>query len=169
MEHAARRFLAKPTDILGGVPLVVLVNVGTASAAEIVAGALKDHRRAVIMGGKTFGKGSVQSTVAMENGSALKLTMARYFTPSGTSIQATGIVPDIVLDNVRVARVKEPERSPIKESVLAGHLKNETMQAGDKDAAPASESMQSALAPEEDFALYEALNLLQALNLLKGS
>ena len=112
-QHAAQQFLAKPTDILGGVPLVVLVNGGTASAAEIVAGALKDHRRAVIMGGKTFGKGSVQSTLVMENGSALKLTMARYFTPAGTSIQAAGIVPDIVLDNVQVARVEEPGRSPM--------------------------------------------------------
>ena len=147
----------------------MLVNGGTASAAEIVAGALKDHRRAVIMGGKTFGKGSVQSTLVMENGSALKLTMARYFTPAGTSIQAAGIVPDIVLDNVQVARVEEPERSPMHESKLAGHLENETTQTEDKDDATASEPMQNGPAPEEDFALYEALNLLQALSLLKGS
>ena len=167
-EHAAQRFLASPADILGGVPLVVLVNGGTASAAEIVAGALKDHRRTVIMGGKTFGKGSVQSTLVMENGSALKLTMARYFTPAGRSIQAAGIVPDIVLD-VQVARVEKPERSPIQESTLAGHLENEATQTEDNDDATPSEPMQSTLTPEEDFALYEALNLLQAVNLLKGS
>ena len=151
---------------------MVLVNGGTASAAEIVAGALKDHRRSVIMGGTTFGKGSVQSTLVLENGSALKLTMARYFTPAGTSIQAAGIVPDIVLDDVQVARVEKPERSPMQDSKLAGHLENKATQAGgteNKGDVTASEPVQSAPTVEEDFALYEALNLLKALSLLKGS
>ena len=108
--HAQRKFHARPLDVLEGAPLVVLVNGATASAAEIVAGALKDHRRAIILGSRTFGKGSVQTILPLPDGSALKLTTARYITPSGTAIQAAGIVPDRVLDDVRVTGLKRPAR-----------------------------------------------------------
>lgn len=109
-----------------GFPIICLVNGGSASAAEIVAGALQDHGRAVIMGTQTFGKGSVQTVIELEDGSALKLTIARYFTPSGRSIQEKGISPDIVVEQVRMSEVKpvltdEPEK---KERDLQGHLKN---------------------------------------------
>ena len=93
-------FPTKPGDILNGAPIVVLMNVGSASASEIVAGALQDHKRAIIMGEESFGKGSVQSMMSLQDGYGLKLTTARYFTPSGRSIQAKGISPDIELDNI---------------------------------------------------------------------
>ena len=162
LEDARLKFNAKPTDILEGAPLVVLVNGGSASASEIVAGALQDHRRAVIMGAPTFGKGSVQTILPMENGSALKLTTARYYTPSGRSIQASGIAPDIVLEPMRVASVGSGA-GRIKEADLSGHLDggNPADAAGDAETAPPR-----SLA-EEDFVLYEALNLLKGLGILR--
>ena len=94
-EDSAQRFNAKPGDIAEGLPLVVLINEGSASASEIVAGALRDHRRAIVMGTGSFGKGSVQSMIPITGHGALKLTTARYYTPSGASIQGKGIEPDI--------------------------------------------------------------------------
>ncbi len=150
---------AKPSDVLDGAPIVVLVNGGSASASEIVAGALQDHKRAVIMGERTFGKGSVQTILPMENGSALKLTTARYFTPSGTSIQAKGIEPDIALDNVRVERVSRRDR--VKEADLAGHLSGGQDNAASED----GDGGEPRLA-DQDYPLYEALNLLKGLSIL---
>src|SRR5262249_37459885 len=117
-------------------PMVVLVNGGTASASEIVAGALQDHKRAVILGTTTFGKGSVQTILPLDDNSALRLTTARYYTPSGRSIQATGIVPDIVMDNVLMAKVGEgPNKrsSGLREANLPRHFENKK---GEKDKAP---------------------------------
>ena len=164
LEDARLKFNAKPTDILDGAPLVVLVNGGSASASEIVAGALQDHRRAIIMGAPTFGKGSVQTILPMENGSALKLTTARYYTPSGRSIQASGIAPDIVLEPMRVASLGSGS-GRIKEADLSGHLDGGTS-GNPADGAGDAETAAKSLA-EEDFVLYEALNLLKGLGILR--
>ena len=107
--------------------MVVLVNGGTASASEIVAGALQDHKRAVILGTTTFGKGSVQTILPLDDSSALRLTTARYYTPSGRSIQATGIVPDIVMENILMARVGENGKGRtvgLREANLPRHFEN---------------------------------------------
>ena len=165
LDDAKLKFSAKPTDILEGAPLVVLVNGGSASASEIVAGALQDHRRAVIMVNDTFGKGSVQTILPMENGSALKLTTSRYYTPSGRSIQASGIRPDIQLETLGVASL-DIESRRIKEADLAGHLDGDSGGIGDAGVGDAAAAPRRSLA-EEDFGLYEALNLLKGLDILR--
>ena len=153
-------FSATPGDVLDGAPLVVLVNGGSASASEIVAGALQDHHRGIITGSKTFGKGSVQTILPLGNGSALKLTTARYYTPSGRSIQAEGIEPDIKLERVRVAAVENAPEG-IKEADLAGHLENGNKK---KDEGEKEEHSLVDLATR-DYQLYEALNILRSLKL----
>jgi len=164
IDDSALEFKASPNDALKGAPLIVLINSGSASASEIVAGALQDHKRAVIMGSKSFGKGSVQTILPMNNGAALKLTTARYFTPAGRSIQAEGIVPDIPLDRINLTTANEPEFEPVTEADLAGHLDSgqETQKgnAGNADKQPAMHRV------EQDYQLYEALNLLKGLHIL---
>ena len=160
------KFKAAPDDVLEGAPIVVLVNGGSASASEIVAGALQDHKRAVIMGQQTFGKGSVQTIVPVNERTAVKLTTARYFTPNGRSIQAEGIVPDIELGNVRLT-AGEDSSARLKEADLAGHLSNpedngETSEKGEESAAKTDED-----AADTDYALSEALNLLKGLAILR--
>jgi carboxyl-terminal processing protease len=165
-------FDAKPNDLAQGAPIVVLVNGGSASASEIVAGALQDSRRAVIMGSKTFGKGSVQTILPMSNTAALKLTTARYYTPSGRSIQAEGIVPDIVLDKVKVSAAEAVEET--KEADLSRHLGDTPAESSEGGAAPvdssgAADPMDAIEKPEAlattDYELYEAFNLLKGLTI----
>ena len=156
------KFSATPADVLNGNPIVVLVNGGSASASEIVAGALQDHNRAIIMGEKTFGKGSVQTILPMNTNSALKLTTARYYTPSGRSIQAEGIVPHIKLESLRVQKIKTDFKR-LKEADLSGHLEN-----GEKlKKAKEEEKDPIADLADTDYQLYEALNTLKAINISK--
>ena len=154
---------ATPNDMLKGAPMIVLVNGGSASASEIVSGALQDDKRAIIMGSKTFGKGSVQTVVPLGNDTAIKLTTARYYTPSGRSIQAEGIEPDIVLDDLKVAEVKKQITAPIKEADLEGHLLNNEKA---KPAEHKDDKKERVDLAEKDYALYEALNVLKGMAFL---
>jgi carboxyl-terminal processing protease len=159
------KFEASPERQLDGAPLVVLVNGGSASASEIVAGALQDHKRAIILGTRTFGKGSVQTILPLNNEAALKLTTARYYTPSGRSIQAEGIEPDIILDPLKVTRVEDVGER-IKEADLAGHLENGASKK--KKNAKKKKEKELSLA-QTDYQLYEALNILKGMKILLGN
>jgi carboxyl-terminal processing protease len=153
------KFSATPGDLLDGAPLVVLVDNGTASAAEIVTGALKDNHRALVMGRRTFGKGSVQTVLPLGNGDAVKLTTARYYTPDGTSIQVAGITPDIVLGNVSVRADRNPSLDDDEhEGDLPNHL------AGDQTATQDADAGSLAV---KDYALSEALHVLKGLALVR--
>jgi carboxyl-terminal processing protease len=163
IDDSSHRYLATPGDSLNGAPLVVLINGGSASASEIVAGALQDHKRGIILGTKSFGKGSVQTIQELRNGSAVKLTTARYFTPHGRSIQATGIEPDIKLSTVKLSSNDQKSLTTYSEADLDGSLSNPN---GDSNR-DNKEDQSEALA-ESDFQLYEALNLLKGLNILSG-
>jgi carboxyl-terminal processing protease len=127
LEAQRQKYYAHKSGTYGGFPMVVLVNGGSASASEIVAGALQDHQRAILLGTQTFGKGSVQTILPLEKDAALRLTTARYYTPNGRPIQATGIEPDITMENkilVAKAEVPEPDGA-IREENLRGHLQAE--------------------------------------------
>ena len=156
LNDSGMRFSANRATVAPDVPLVVLINGGSASAAEIVAGALQDQRRGVVMGTDSFGKGSVQQVMPLGNGEGLKLTTALYFTPNGRSIQAQGIEPDVEVVRGRI-EVAESSRLEVREADLQGHLENRN---GPRLRDEMSERLR------EDYQLGEALNLLKALNVL---
>jgi len=152
-----QRYNARPGDIINGLPMIVLINSGSASASEIVAGALQDHERALLLGTKSFGKGSVQTIIPLAgNRGAMKLTTARYYTPSGRSIQQVGIVPDIEVKQAHVEAIAAPTRP--READLRGALQNSDNPPAADDAAKATADQ-----PPEDYQLARALDLLRGI------
>jgi len=154
------RFNATPGDIAEGLPIVVLINGGSASASEIVAGALQDHRRAIVMGTRSFGKGSVQTIIPIPGHGALRLTTARYYTPSGRSIQALGIEPDIVIRQAKVEPLEDVEADQ-READLRNRLPNDVPQTAE-NGPKAPEALD-----QRDYQLARAVDLLEALALMR--
>jgi len=175
----AQRFNAKSGDLAKGMPIIVLINGGSASASEIVAGALQDHRRAIVLGTKSFGKGSVQTIIPLQGHGAIRLTTARYYTPAGRSIQARGIEPDIEVEQARVTAVNGPRRR--SEADLRRHLENGNNDAtrledkvkdkSEQEAKPTAEAEKPASAATstddpQDFQLTYALDLMRGITLM---
>ncbi|MDD2052723.1 S41 family peptidase [Pseudomonas putida] len=158
------RFSATGKDLSEAVPMVVLINGGSASASEIVAGALQDQKRAVLMGTTSFGKGSVQTVLPLSNDQALKITTALYFTPNGRSIQAQGIVPDIEVRQARITNAQDDET--FKEADLQGHLGNGN---GGADKPSVKTVKGKARPQDDDFQLSQALSLLKGLSVTRGN
>jgi len=205
-EDSKRKYLAVPEDYLRGsrddyiknvpasiktVPMVVLVNGGSASASEIVAGALQDHKRAVVMGTQSFGKGSVQTILPLNSNAAIKLTTARYFTPSGRSIQAKGIVPDIVVEETpggvsrerlreadlerHLGNGKEPEMTKALDPASVTPKKDAAPKGRDKERDKSKDEADEVIKPpfeiagKDDYQLGQAVNLLKGLQILQNS
>lgn len=162
LANAELRFSATADNASDGVPLVVLINGGSASASEIVAGALQDHKRGILMGSDSFGKGSVQTVLPLNNDRALKLTTALYYTPKGRSIQAQGIVPDIIVERAKISQ--EENTLGLKEADLMGHLGNGN---GGADKRMSSKKDSKPRLQDEDYQINQAVNLLKGLNILK--
>lgn len=166
LPNSALSFSADPQDASEQVPLVVLINSGSASAAEIVAGALQDQKRGIIMGTDSFGKGSVQTILPLDNSSALKLTTALYYTPSGRSIQAQGIVPDIEVERAQLVRKANTENEQIREANLLHHLDN----ANDSGEHSAEDKPhRQPTSQDDDYQLNQALTLLKGLHFTRNN
>lgn len=163
VKNAEMRFEAESGDIMEGNPIVVLINEGSASASEIVSGALQDQHRALILGRNSFGKGSVQTLMPLNNGGAIKVTTARYYTPSGRSIQAEGIAPDIKIDQVKIEKIKTGDFERVKEKDLTGHLDGIDDVKQEKAAKNIiDKDLEEILA--KDYELSEALNILKGMH-----
>ena len=166
LNYANAEFKARRGDLLQGAPIVILSDSGTASAAEVLAGALRDHKRALVMGTASFGKGSVQTVLPMDNGDSIKLTTARYYTPSGVSIQASGIEPDVLLPEDAELAASSNRPPSLRERDLPGHLR------GDREVIEGDTGATASPMPEraeelDDFAVREALNLLKGLSVFR--
>jgi carboxyl-terminal processing protease len=159
----AQRYNARPGDLAKGLPIVVLINGGSASASEIVAGALQDHRRAIIMGTTSFGKGSVQTIIPLSGNGAMRLTTARYYTPSGNSIQGKGIQPDIVVKQAKVEPIKAPQRT--KEADLRGAL--DVPEHGGETPPAGSDQVSTTPTEPDDYQLARAVDLLRGMALMR--
>lgn len=162
------RFNATPGDLINGKPLVVLINAGSASASEIVAGALQDHRRAVVVGTKSFGKGTVQSVIPLRGDGAMRLTTSRYYTPSGKSIQGMGVYPDILVEQPRRTETTDEATTPARsrsESQLRGTLSNDSMSEEERKMIEdnAAHAEASAKLRQEDYQLAYAIDILRGM------
>ena len=164
IQTSATRFIASGEATVLDVPLVILINGGSASASEIVAGALQDHKRAIVLGTTSFGKGSVQSVIPLSETHGMKLTTARYFTPNGRSIQAQGIVPDIIVERGKFTPLKS--RVQVTEADLPRHLQNGGTDNADQADTKNSKRTDTQKAVTNDAQLHEAITLLKGLHIL---
>ncbi len=165
-EGKGERYKASKGDIAKGKPLVIIINAGSASASEIVAGALQDHRRAIVLGTKSFGKGSVQSVLPMGQSGGIRLTTARYYTPSGRSIQALGVTPDVFLELKRVENSEEETRRTFSEADLEGALSNDSLTEAEKDMLRKEEMsfQETTKRRNKDNQLAHAIDLIEGLS-----
>ena len=165
-EGKGERYKASKGDIAEGKPLIILINAGSASASEIVAGALQDHRRAIVLGTKSFGKGSVQSVLPMGQSGGIRLTTARYYTPSGRSIQALGVTPDVFLEFKRVEKSEEENRKTFSEADLEGALSNDSLTEAEKEMLRKEEMsfQETTKRRNKDNQLAHAIDLIEGLS-----
>ena len=167
-EGKGERYKASKGDIAKGKPIVILINAGSASASEIVAGALQDHRRAIVLGTKSFGKGSVQSVLPMGQSGGIRLTTARYYTPSGRSIQALGVTPDVFLEFKRVEESEEEKKKTFSEADLDGALSNDRLTDAEKEMLRKEDAsiQEASKRRNKDNQLAHAIDLIEGLSVL---